>query len=84
MQGTQERWRRKRTKEDGVVAEGEMVDVEVGEEVGGAMVGTLIVTIKETKIIIIYYNLFVLARVHKERRVSNCPMLPVTCLRRVF
>ena len=24
------------------------------------------------------------ARVHKERRVSNCPMLPVTCLRRVF
>ena len=46
--------------EDGVVAGEEMVDVEIGEEVGGAMVGTLIVTIKGTKIIIIYYNSFVL------------------------
>ena len=46
--------------EDGVVAGEEMVDVEIGEEVGGAMVGTFIVTIKGTKIIIIYYNLFVL------------------------
>ena len=28
--------------------------------------------------------LLLLSRVHKGGRVSNCPMLPVKCLRRVF
>lgn len=39
-------------KEDEVVAGCEMVGVDVGEEVGGVMVGTLkIITIKGTKIV---------------------------------